>query len=240
MKKYIEAVLFAALLGAAASPVACGSKSSGSFDQGDGGGDDSGKVGSSSSSGGSSGGTSSGGSGGSGGSSGAFTQGDSGGMGTGVCKTGTYSGPFSCGFYFDPDSGTTAPTDGGAADGGLAQITGNLSFLLTQSTGGGEIGTDIASGTFAISAGLFITGMATLGGTLDCSSGIFTGSLTGGTYSVFFGLFMGTFNGPLMSDYNGTSFSFVDGTWSLTIPGEGYCQGQWNASYAGVGDAGDQ
>lgn len=82
--------------------------------------------------------------------------------------------------------------------------------------------------------------MATLGGTLDCSSGLFTGSLTGGTYSVFFGLFSGTFNGPLMSDYNGTSFSFVDGTWSLTIPGEGYCQGQWNASYSGVGDAGDQ
>jgi hypothetical protein len=237
MKKYIEAVVFAALVGAAASPLACGSKSSGSFDQGDGGGDDSGKLGATSSSGGSSGGTSSGGSGGS---SGAFSQGDSGGMGTGVCKTGTYSGPFSCGFYFDPDSGTTAPVDGGAADGGITQITGTLSFLLTQSTSGGEIGTDIASGTFAISAGLFITGMATLGGTLDCSTGSFTGSLTGGTYSVFFGLFTGTFNGPLSSDYNGKTASFVNGGWSLTIPGEGYCQGAWNADYAGVGDAGDQ
>jgi hypothetical protein len=236
MKKYIEAVIFTVLVGAASSPLACGSKSS-SFGQDDAGDDDSGKVGSASSSGGSSGAASSGGSGGS---SGAFSQGDSGGLGTGTCKTGTYSGPFSCGFYFDPDSGTTAPADGGAADGGVTQITGTLSFLLSQSTSGGEIGTDVASGTFAITAGLFISGMATLGGTLDCSTGSFTGALTGGTYNVFFGILTGTFNGPLTSEYNGKTSSFVNGGWSLTVPGEGYCQGAWNADYAGIGDAGGQ
>jgi hypothetical protein len=238
MKKYIEAVTFVALVGAACSPLGCGSKSP-SFSQDDGGGGNP-ATGSTSSSGGSSGGGSSGGSSGggsSGASSGAFTQADSGGMGTGVCRTGTYSGPFSCGFYLDPDSGTTAPVDGGAADGGLLQITGTLSFLLTQSISG-ELGEDVASGTFAISSGLFVSGTAMLGGTLDCSTGTFSGGLTGGMYSVFFGLLTGTFDGPLMAEYNGTTFSFVNGVWSLTIPGEGYCQGQWSATYSGPADGG--
>ena len=235
MKKYIKAVTLVALVGASGSPLACGSKSSGFAPGDDAGGDDAGKVGSTSSSGGSSSGLSSGGSSGS--SSGGFSQGDSGGMGTGVCRTGTYSGPFSCGFYLDPDSGVTPPVDGGAADGGLAQITGTLSFALTQSLSG-ELGQDTASGTFAISAGLFISGMATLGGTLDCGTGTFSGALTGGTYSVFFGLLTGTFNGPLTSDYNGTTFSFVNGVWSLTVPGEGYCQGEWSADYSGPTDGG--
>jgi hypothetical protein len=76
-------------------------------------------------------------------------------------------------------------------------------------------------------------GTATLSGTLECASGQFTGSLSNGTYSVFFGLFMGAFNGPLTSEYNGTSFSFVNGTWALSIPGEGYCPGTWTANYVG-------
>jgi len=226
MKIYIQVVTFVALAGAACSPLACGSKGP-SFGQDDAGGENPADAGSTSSSSGSSGGSSSGST-----SGGMFEHPDSGGMGNGVCKTGTYSGPFSCGFYFDPDSGMTAPVDGGAADGGLAQITGTLSFQLAQSMSG-ELGQDTASGTFAITAGLFITGMATLGGTLDCSTGTFTGGLTGGTYSVFFGIISGTFNGPLNSDYNGNTSSFVNGTWSLTVPGEGYCQGQWNADYSG-------
>jgi len=237
MKKYIRVVAFAGCVGAACSPMACGSNGS-SFGQNVGSDDDSGTMtGSTSSSGSSSGGSSSGG-GSAGGSSGGFTQGDSGGMGTGTCQTGTYSGPFSCGFYFDQDSGTTAPVDGGAPDGGLVQITGSLSFELAQSMSG-ELGQDTASGTFAITAGLLISGSATLGGTLDCASGSFTGALSGGRYSVFFGLITGTFDGPLTSDYNGKTFSFVNGGWSLTVPGEGYCQGQWSASYAGLGDGGN-
>jgi hypothetical protein len=227
MEKFIEAVVFAALLGALGSPVACGSSSSG-FDSVDAGGDDAGLAehdaseSPSSSSGGLSPGSS----------SGSFAQGDAAGLGTGTCMTGTYSGPFSCGFYLDPDSGTTPPVDGGAADGGLLQVTGNLSFVLTQSMSG-ELGRDTASGTFVINAGLFISGMATLGGTLDCSTGNFTGALTNGTYNVFFGLLTGTFDGPLTSEYNGNTLSFVNGAWSLTVPGEGYCQGQWSANYAG-------
>jgi hypothetical protein len=232
MKNFIEAVALAALVGTASLPLACGSKAAG-FGPNDAGGDDA--QGAAASSSGSSGGLSAGSSSGSaGGSSGAFaSQGDgAAGMGNGVCKTGTYSGPFSCGFYFDQDAGTTAPVDGGAVDGGLLQITGTLSFLLTQSMSG-ELGQDVASGTFAISAGLsFISGMATLGGTLDCSTGVFTGALTGGTYNAFL-IFTGTFDGPLTSEYNGQTFSFVNGGWSLTIPGEGYCQGQWSADYTG-------
>lgn len=234
MKKFIDVVTFAALLGAVGSPMACSSKSSG-FDSNDDGGEAGSSGASSGSSGASSSGTSSGGSSGSSGSSsGSFASQNDGavGMGTGICKTGTYSGPFSCGFYFDMDAGTTPPVDGGSADGGLFEITGSLSFSLKQSMSG-ELGQDVASGTFAISSGLFISGMATLGGTLDCSTGAFTGALSDGTYNVFFGLFTGSFDGPLTSEYNGTTFSFVNGTWSLTVPGEGYCQGQWNADFDG-------
>ena len=74
--------------------------------------------------------------------------------------------------------------------------------------------------------------MATLGGTLDCNTGQFTGQLSGGMYSLL-GLFTGPFNGPLTSEYNGTAFSFVNGVWSLSVPGEGYCPGSWTASFAG-------
>jgi hypothetical protein len=231
MKKFIDAVTFAALLGAVGLPMACSSKSSG-FDSNDDGGDASSSGASSGSSSGNASGGSSGSSSGS--SSGAFASQNDGavGMGTGICQTGTYSGPFSCGFYFDMDAGTTPPADGGSADGGLFVITGNLSFSLKQSMSG-ELGQDVASGTFAISSGLFISGMATLGGTLDCATGAFTGALSNGTYNVFFGIFTGSFDGPLTSEYNGTTFSFVNGTWSLTVPGEGYCQGQWNADFTG-------
>jgi hypothetical protein len=157
-------------------------------------------------------------------------------MGTGVCKTGMYSGTFSCEFFYDSDAG-----DGGGGagrdSGGLVMITGNLSFLLSQSISG-EIGMDTASGMFVLNAGL-TTGSASLSGTLDCSSGSFTGALTGGMYSLL-GLFTGPFEGPLTSQYSGASFSFVDGTWSLTVPGQGYCPGTWTAAYEGPGDAGDQ
>ena len=156
-------------------------------------------------------------------------------MGNGICQTGTYSGSFSCEFYYDSDAGGDA--SGGTPDaGGLIQITGNLSFVLTQSLSG-ELGTDTASGTFILDAGI-TTGMATLSGTLDCGTGLFTGALSGGMYSLL-GLFTGPFAGPLTSDYNGAGASFVDGSWSLTVPGEGYCPGQWTADFTGA-DAGDQ
>jgi hypothetical protein len=160
---------------------------------------------------------------------GRFTQGDSGGMGTGVCQTGMYSGAFSCNFVYDPDAQAVDTIDGGA-DAGPFSIMGMLSLALTQSVSG-ELGQDTANGTFVVDTGFATTGMATLSGTLDCATGKFTGSLTNGTYSVFFSLFTGSFEGPLTSDYNGKTFSFVNGSWSLTIPGEGYCPGSWSANY---------
>jgi hypothetical protein len=234
MKKYVQMVTLAALVGAATAPVACGNNKGSTFSP-DNSGDDGGGPSGSTSSSGSSGGIASGGSSGSS-SGGAFMTGDSsGGMGTGVCKTGMYSGTFSCEFYLDSNAGDAG--DAAVPDsGGLFMITGNLSFLLTQSISG-ELGMDTASGSFAINAGI-TPGMATLSGTLECGSGTFTGALTGGQYN-FFG-FTGNFDGPLASQYNGATFSFVDGTWAITIPGQGYCPGTWTANYDGPGDAGDQ
>jgi hypothetical protein len=156
--------------------------------------------------------------------------GSSGGMGTGTCKDGTYSGTFACTFVFNPDAGGDASTV--AADAGGLMITGNISFKLMQMTGNGESFIDTASGTFSGTAAAFFAISANVGGTLDCNSGLFKGSLTGGMYSGF--LFInGTFSGPLDSQYNGATFSFVNGTWLLTVPGEGSCPGTWTANYTG-------
>jgi len=157
-----------------------------------------------------------------------------GGMGTGNCKDGTYSGTFQCTFMFDPDAGAGSTA---SADAGGLMITGTLSFNLTQMTVNGESFIDTASGSFSGTAATFFAISADVGGTLNCNSGVFNGTLTKGTYSGF--LFInGTFSGPLNSQYNGTTFSFVDGSWQLTVPGEGTCPGTWSANY--VGDAGDQ
>jgi hypothetical protein len=217
MQKYIGIAACAALVGVVGGSIACGSSKPDLTDDGDAG--TASDAGGSSSSGGSSGASSSGGS------SGVFSGGDTGmGMGTGNCQTGMYTGTFSCGFIYDPDA--SMPDAAGSFT-----ITGSLSFVLKQSTSG-ELGEDTASGTFDLNAGL-TSGSATLGGTLECGSGQFTGALTMGTYSVFFGIFTGDFAGPLTSDYNGTTFSFVNGTWELAIAGEGTCPGTWTANYVG-------
>jgi len=216
---------FACLALALAVPPACGSKAgSGGFgDSSSGGGTDSGEDAASSGSGSSS-------------SGGILSLGDtgtssSGGMGTGVCKNGTYSGTFQCTFVFDPDAG-----DGGggtvSADAGGLMITGNISFNLTQMTGSGESFMSTASGSFSGTAAAFFSIMADVGGSLDCNSGVFNGTLTNGKYSGFI-FINGTFSGPLDSQYNGTTFSFVNGSWLLTVPGEGSCPGTWTADYAG-------
>jgi len=165
---------------------------------------------------------------------GAFTLGDTGsstgGMGTGVCKDGVYSGTFQCTFVFNPDAGDAGGGSVSADAGGL-MITGNISFKLTQAMGNGESFIDTASGSFMGTAATFFAISADVGGMLNCNTGVFTGTLSNGMYSGF--LFLnGTFSGPLNSQYNGTTFSFVDGTWLLTVPGEGACPGTWSANYA--------
>jgi hypothetical protein len=219
MQKYIGIAACMALVGVVGGSIACGSSKPDLTEDGDAA--TAGDAGSTSSGG------SSGGSTSSGGSSGVFSGGDTGvGMGTGTCQTGMYTGTFSCGFIYDPDASIATVTD--ASSGFM--ITGNLSFVLKQSTSG-ELGQDTASGTFVLNAGI-TTGSATLGGTLDCGSGQFTGALTGGMYSLL-GFFTGDFAGPLTSAYNGVSFSFIDGTWALVIAGEGTCPGTWTANYVG-------
>jgi hypothetical protein len=204
----------------AASP-ACSSKSPTQFASAgdDGGTADGGDDGSGNSSGG--GGTSSGGLSLEGG-------GSSGGMGTGTCKDGTYTGTFQCTFVF----GDGGAPDAGADAGGLV-VTGTISFHLMQQTGTGETFMDTASGMFSGDCCMkLFTISANVGGTLNCNSGTFKGDLTGGMYSGFI-FIAGTFMGPLTADYNGTTASFVNGAWNLTVPGQGTCPGTWTASYSG-------
>ncbi|MGH7439366.1 MAG: hypothetical protein ACRENE_27070 [Polyangiaceae bacterium] len=205
----------------------CSSKSGGTFSSGDdgpgGGGQD---------------GSSSGASGGGGGSSGGFGTssglnlssggGGSGGMGTGTCKDGTYAGLYQCSFNYNPGADGGAGCDGGFDDAGFV-ISGNISFQLAQDLSSGESFTDKASGGFGgtCCAGLFSL-EAGVSGQLKCGSGVFTGTLSNGSYTGFF--MTGSFSGPLDSQYNGTTYSFVDGTWNLTVPGQGTCCGIWSAN----------
>jgi hypothetical protein len=180
---------------------------------------------------------------GSGGSSGAFGAGDSAALGTGTCQTGMYAGTFSCLYYQGVDAGI-----GGAPDsGGIGPITGTMQFALTQqvSSTGELTQTDIASGTFAAATGGFIAADANLGGTLDCSTGQFTGQLTNGVYGLSFNPSTpplpdpnNHFQGPLVSEYDGKTSAFVNGQWSMAIAGLGACIGTWTATYSGPIDAG--
>ncbi len=226
------------LAGAATFALACGSSSSGNFNGGGPGGSDDDGGGSSSSS--SGGGTGSG-SGGTGTASSSFSV-SSGGMGSGTCKTGNYAGTFTCEFYLG-DSGAADAS----ADGGLLSVKGTMSFALMQdeTAGVGEgTGTDIAAGTFAANTGGIIAATADLSGMLNCGEGVFTGSLTNGDYGLNLGTGMpvsgpgNTFNGPFDSDYDGTTATFVNGTWSMTIANEGTCSGTWTAAYTGPLDGG--
>jgi hypothetical protein len=157
-------------------------------------------------------------------------------MGTGTCQTGVYSGMFSCLFYYDSDAGIYDAPDAG----GVGPITGTLSFKLTQDISSqGELQTtDTASGVFNATTGFIIAAQADLQGKLDCGTGSFTGQLVNGEYGFNLGGAPvpdpnNMFQGPLVSDYNGTSSTFANGLWSMVIAGEGPCIGSWTASYSG-------
>jgi hypothetical protein len=234
---------WSALLGSAALAFACGSSSgfTGDGNQGDG---DSGASSSSSS-----GGTGSGISSGSGASSSSFSTSGAGGMGTGTCQTGEYTGTFSCYFFGGIDAGIDSGIANAPDSGGVGPITGTMSFALTQdmSVGVGEgTGTDTASGTFAAATGGFIAATADLTGTLECSQGVFTGMLVNGMYGLNVnGMPVAgpgnTFQGPLDSDYDGKTSTFVNGRWEMAIMvsgDNGACIGTWTATYSGPLEAG--
>jgi hypothetical protein len=144
-------------------------------------------------------------------------------LATGNCKEGRYSGTFTC--YFDPDGGTQP-----LADAGGVQVSGTLTLTLTRSSTG-EF-QDVASGKFTANTSSLISASADLSGTLDCNTGKFRGQLTNGTYSGWI-FINGTFQGPLASDYDGTNFAFVHGSWVMTIQNAGTCPGTWSANYIG-------
>jgi hypothetical protein len=230
-------IQWTALLGTAALAFACGSGSSGGgFPNGEQG-DDSGDTASSSSGAG----TGSGSSSGNGSSSSTFSTSGAGGMGNGTCKTGNYAGTFVCEFFLGDANLADA-----SSDAGLISVKGTMSFALMQnmSAGVGEgTGTDTAMGTFLAATGGFIAASADLSGTLNCSAGAFTGALTNGDYGLDFGGMPvsgpgNTFQGPFDSMYDGTTATFVDGTWSMSIAGEGTCAGSWTAAYTGPLDGG--
>jgi hypothetical protein len=216
----------AGLLGATAlAASSCSSKSGGTFSSGDDGsvaGDDGG------------GGTSSSG-GGTGSSSGLNLGGSGGGTGNGICKDGTYSGTYECSFILDQSA--DGGGDAGFDDAGFL-ITGNISFQLTQDPSSGESFVDKASGNFGGSCcgGLF-TLDAGVSGQLNCNSGVFDGLLSNGGYYFLAlpgatGPANGSFSGPLDSKYgpdDAGTYSFLNGTWNLTVPGQGYCPGIWSA-----------
>jgi hypothetical protein len=207
----------ALLLSMPLSSTSCSSKSSTSFGQtDDGGGSGVGSDDSGVSSGGSTGGINLG-----------DAHGSSSGLGTGTCKDGTYTGMYTCNFSLG---------DGGAADSGGLVITGNISFQLMHSMSSGENFIDTATGTFGGTCCLMSFSLAsTLNGTLDCNTGTFTGTLSMGSYNPtgIWAAFIegGTFMGPLTADYNGTTSTFENGTWNLTVPGYGRCPGTWTATY---------
>lgn len=231
-------LLWSGFLGPAILVFACSSSSSGlTGGPNDGNGSDASDATASSSGG------SSGSNGSSGSSSASFGGSSSSGMGTGTgaCKTGVYMGTFSCLFYFGSDAGLGQAPD----SGGVGPITGTMSFMLTQDISShGELSTtDTASGSFDATTGLFIAAAADLSGTLDCSLGKFDGQLLNGEYGFNLGGMPAPdpnnkFQGPLNSDYNGTTATFVNGQWSMNIAGEGPCIGTWTASYAGPLDGG--
>jgi hypothetical protein len=106
---------------------------------------------------------------------------------------------------------------------------GTLTLKLTKSPSGELV--DVASGSFTANTG-GINANATIGGTLDCNSGKFTGQLTNGTFSGWI-VISGTFQGPLTSCYDGTNSAFVDGNWVMFVTGLGTCPGTWSATYSG-------
>jgi hypothetical protein len=165
-----------------------------------------------------------------------FSSGDAGAQ-LGTCQSGEYGGSFSCNFIWDPSA---AGVSDAGPEASMATINGMLGFLLTQDvTATGELSqTDTASGHLDLQTGPF-TGSANLNGTLDCSTGRFVGALADGGYALG-PIPGGSFNGSLASRYDSLSLSFVDGTWSMTIPGLGYCPGTWSAGYLADGGAGDQ
>jgi hypothetical protein len=226
MQRWVGSLSFVAVAAAVISSVACSSSSNSPLGSGSSSGDGtaSGSSGSDTGSG-----DNSGSSG-----SGLFQEGDAQTTGNGTCKTGYYTGTFTCGFVYDPDAGAVGTLSSEDAGSGGFPIGGNLAFELTQSISG-ELGQDTASGTFNLTAG--ITGAtATLSGSLNCNTGQFSGALTGGMFdlNLLFVDIQGTFAGPLASTYDGNSASFQNGAWELSLPSYGTCPGTWSATYQGA------
>jgi hypothetical protein len=141
------------------------------------------------------------------------------------CKAGHYVGTFSCTYQF-------AMTDGGGIP-----ITGPVELTLSQSQDGEFL--EVSGGTLDGHALIAIHFTADIHGKLDCSTGVFQGTLENGSYAVDPFPSGGTFNGPLTASTTMTppcSGTCLNGTWALHETGAagtnhiGTCAGTWTAA----------
>jgi hypothetical protein len=160
---------------------------------------------------------------------------------TGDCRPGRYEGGFS-GIYTSPYTGIGFPIPVVA----LNPAGPGLAFTLNgQRSGSGEFTELTISDGFVKGAadGLFpFDGV--LAGTLDCTTKTFTGTLTG-RYCVgpCLGANEGQFVGPVTGNYDGTNFTFTNGTWDLLeamgnkpLFADNYGgNGEWSATWVGEG-----
>jgi hypothetical protein len=157
-----------------------------------------------------------------------FKSGDAS-FGSGSCKAGHYAGSL-VGTYASYLTFVGVPIT----------FTASIDLMLDEAVQGGEFPTySIANGTLSglsslpdgIAPGVSSQLRCDVVGTLDCNQKkLVGGGLRNCTYCFLGAAFdggtfydggpctglQGSFEGPLEADYNGTSFSFVNGTWSAT------------------------
>jgi hypothetical protein len=145
------------------------------------------------------------------------------------CKAGRYLGTFTCTYRL-----ATTP---GTPDAGGLLITGPVELTLAQSQDGEFL--EVSGGTLDGLALIAIHFKAGIRGKLDCSSGVFQGTLENGSYAVDPFPAGGTFTGPMTASTTMSppcSGTCLNGTWALNETGAagtnhiGTCAGTWTAT----------
>jgi len=136
--------------------------------------------------------------------------------GTGTCQAGHYQGDF-VGLFASSMTVFPAPIP----------VAGNVDLTLQESANGEFF--EIAGGKVAGVADLLFPYEADIVGRLNCTTRkLENAALKNGHYLV--GVFVLPFEGPLNSDYDTLTLSFVNGTWDVKEPNPTYGGfGTWNA-----------
>jgi hypothetical protein len=137
------------------------------------------------------------------------------------CKAGHYVGTFECNYRAAGTPDSSAPF----------LVNGPVDMTLNQSQSGEFL--EVSGGTLTGAAVLIISFTANVIGKLNCSTGMFDGSLTNGVYG-FPGLPAGKFAGPMRATYSATGPALINGTWELqqqSAGSAGSCVGTWTAKW---------